>query len=175
MKKTRRLLALVLAVVMLAALCIPALAADAFDYDGDEVTFIKADGSAFGMFAPQEGTTCALDGDDVVIHYVPKNKTVYNGIHWGAIDEEELTKDVEFAEDGSFDVTLPKTSCGKALPVAPIKASDGTTTKEQYYLAVMRVVKYQIYGVFFVRLFVVVPIRVGEAPEYRFITQLIQI
>ena len=136
MKKTRRLLALVLAVVMLAALCVPALAADAFDYDGDEVTFIKADGSAFGMFAPQEGTTCALDGDDVVIHYVPKNKTVYNGIHWGAVDEAELTKDVEFAEDGSFDITLPKTSCGKALPVAPIKAADGTTTKEQYYLAV---------------------------------------
>jgi hypothetical protein len=136
MKKTRRLLALVLALVMLAALCVPALAAEAFDYDGDEVTFIKADGSAFGMFAAQEGTTCALEGDEVVIHYVPKNTTVYNGIHWGAIDDSELTKDVAFNEDGTFDLTLPKESCGKALPVAPIKAADGATTKDQYYLAV---------------------------------------
>ena len=136
MKKTRRLLALVLALVMLAALCVPALAIDALDYDGDEVTFIKADGSGFGMFTPQDGTTCAVEGDNVVIHYVPKNKSVYNGIHWGAIDDAELTKDVAFNEDGSFDITLPKTDCGKALPVAPVKAADGATTKDQYYLAV---------------------------------------
>jgi hypothetical protein len=133
---TRRLLAALLAVVMLAALCVPALALDALDYDGDEVTFIKADGSGFGMFTAQEGTTCAIDGDDVVIHYVPKNKTVYNGIHWGAIDDAELTKDVAFNEDGTFDIILPKTDCGKAVPVAPVKASDGATTKDQYYLAI---------------------------------------
>ena len=136
MKKTRRLTAIVLAVLMLAALAVPAFAVDPIDYDGDEVTFIKADGSGFGMFAPQEGTTCAVDGDNVVIHYVPKNKTVYNGIHFGAIDDAELTKDVAFAEDGTFDITLPKTDCGKAIPVAPIKVSDGTTSKEQYYLAI---------------------------------------
>ena len=136
MKKTRRLLALLLAVLMLAALAVPALALDAIDYDGDEVTFIKEDGSAFGMFAPQEGTTCAIDGDNVVIHYVPKNKTVYNGIHFGAIDDAELTKDVTFNEDGTFDITRPKTDCGKAIPAAPIKASDGTTTSSQYYLAI---------------------------------------
>ena len=133
---TRRLLAALLAVVMLAALCVPALALDAFDYDGDAVNFIKADGSQFGMFTAQEGTTCAIDGDNVVIHYVPKNKTVYNGIHFGAIDDAELTKDVAFADDGTFDIALPKTDCGKAIPVAPIKVSDGTTSKEQYYLAI---------------------------------------
>ncbi|MBR6311462.1 MAG: S-layer homology domain-containing protein [Oscillospiraceae bacterium] len=133
---TRRFTAILLAVLMLAALAVPALALDAIDYDGDEVTFIKEDGSAFGMFAPQEGTTCAIDGDNVVIHYVPKNKTVYNGIHFGAIDDAELTKDVEFAEDGTFDITLPKTDCGKAIPIAPIKASDGTTSSAQYYLAI---------------------------------------
>ena len=133
---TRRFTAILLAVLMLAALAVPALALDAIDYDGDEVTFIKEDGSAFGMFAPQEGTTCAIDGDNVVIHYVPKNKTVYNGIHFGAIDDAELTKDVTFNEDGTFDITLPKTDCGKAIPAAPIKASDGTTSSAQYYLAI---------------------------------------
>ncbi len=107
-----------------------------FDYDGDDVTFIKDDGSGFGMFAPQEGTTCVIDGDSVVIHYVPKNTTVYNGIHWGAIDDEALTKDVEFNSDGSFDITRPKTDCGKAIPIAPIKVSDGGTTASQYYLAI---------------------------------------
>ena len=136
MKNTRRLTALLLAILMLAAFAVPAFAADPIDYDGDEVTFIKADGSGFGMFAPQEGTTCAIDGDNVVIHYVPKNTTVYNAIHFGAIDDAELTKDVEFNEDGTFDITRPKTDCGKALPIAPIKASDGTTSSAQYYLAI---------------------------------------
>ncbi len=109
---------------------------DTLTYEGFAVTFIKDDGSAFGMFEPQEGTTRAIDGDNVVIHYVPKNKTVYNALHWGAITDEELTKDVTFAADGTFDITLPKTNCGKALPVAPIKKKDGGTTSDQYYLAI---------------------------------------
>ena len=88
------------------------------------------------MFAPQEGTSAALNGDNVVIHFVPKNTTVYNGIHWGPIDDAQLTRDLAFNADGTFDITLPKTSCGKALPVAPIKAKDGATTGDQYYLAI---------------------------------------
>ena len=104
-------------------------------YDGDEVTFLKADGSAFGMFAPQEGTTAKLQGENVVIHFVPKNTTVYNSIHWGAI-EDELTPDLAFNEDGTFDITLPKAMSGRLIPVAPIKVKDGGTTKEQYYLAI---------------------------------------
>ena len=135
-KNTRKLLSLLLAVVMIVSLSVTALAAEALTYDVDEVSFIKADGSAFGMFGAQDGTSAALVGDNVVIHFVPKNTTVYNAIHWGAIDDAELTKDVAFNEDGTFDITLPKTECGKAIPVAPVKAKDGATTKEQYYLAI---------------------------------------
>ena len=136
-KKTNRILSLLLALVV-ALNCVTFVAADteAFAYTGDTVTFINAEGGAFGMFAPQEGTTCVINGDNVVIHYVPKNKTTYNALHWGAITDT-LTADVAFATDGTFDITLPKTSCGKALPVAPIKASDATaTTGTQYYLAI---------------------------------------
>ncbi len=107
-----------------------------FVYEGDAVNFIKDDGSQFGMFTPQEGTTCVINGDNVEIHYVPKNTTVYCAIHWGAIDDEELTRDVVFNEDGTFDITLDKSNCGMAIPVAPIKASDGGTTASQYYLAI---------------------------------------
>ena len=133
---SKKLLTLVLAVVMITALAVPALAADSLSYDGDSVDFIKADGSQFGMFTPQEGTTAVLDGDNVVIHYVPKNTTVYNALHFGPISDTELTKDVAFNEDGSFDITLSKDKCGTAIPVAPIKAKDGKTTSDQYYLAI---------------------------------------
>ena len=133
---SKKLLTLVLAVVMITALAVPALAADSLSYDGDSVDFIKADGSQFGMFTPQEGTTAVLDGDNVVIHYVPKNTTVYNALHFGPISDTELTKDVSFNEDGSFDITLSKDKCGTAIPVAPIKAKDGKTTSDQYYLAI---------------------------------------
>ena len=107
-----------------------------FPYDGAEVNFIKEDGAQFGMFTPQEGTTCVIDGNNVVIHYVPKNTTVYGALHFGSITDEELTADVTFNEDGSFDITRPKADCGMAYPIAPIKKSDGGTTSAQYYLAI---------------------------------------
>ncbi len=135
-KNSRKLLSLLLTVIMIASLAVTALAAESFAYSGDDVAFIKEDGSGFGMFTAQDGTTAAIEGDNVVIHFVPKNTTVYNAIHWGSIDDAELTKDLAFNEDGTFDITLPKTECGKAIPVAPIKAKDGATTKDQYYLAI---------------------------------------
>ena len=106
------------------------------EYEGDAMTFVKADGSGFGMFAPQEGTTAELKDGMVVIHYVPKNTTVYNAIHWGTIGDAELTKDLLFNEDGTFDITLPAAMCGKLIPVAPIKVKDSATTADQYYLAI---------------------------------------
>ena len=126
------LMALVMAVIFLKLV---AEDKESLTYEGDAVDFIKADGSGFGMFAPQEGTTCVINGDNVVIHYVPNNKTVYNALHWGAITDT-LTADVAFAADGTFDITLPKINCGKALPVAPIKKKDGGTTSDQCYLAI---------------------------------------
>ncbi len=139
MKKTsNKLLALLMALVMALSCVTPVLAAETvepFAYDGEEINFIKDDGAGFGMFTPQEGTTAVINGDNVVIHYVPKNKTVYNGIHWGGIADGELTRDVTFNEDGTFDVTLPKDKCGWAIPAAPLKP-DGATTSTQYYLAI---------------------------------------
>ena len=139
---SKKLFTLLLAVVMIAGFAVPAFAATTTmlispaPYTGEEVNFVKSDGSGFGMFAPQEGTTAAIDGDKVVIHYEPKNKTVYNGIHWGLITDAELTKDVAFNEDGSFDLSLSADKCGTLTPIAPIKASDGTTSASQYYLAI---------------------------------------
>nr|MCR4771267.1 S-layer homology domain-containing protein [Oscillospiraceae bacterium] len=109
----------------------------AFDYAGSDVCFINAEGTGFGMFTAQEGTTCVINGDNAVIHFVPKNTTVYGALHFGAITDAALTADVTFNADGSFDITLPKASyCGKAVPVAPVKKTDGGTTSAQYYLAV---------------------------------------
>ena len=138
---TNKLLALLLALTMVFSCVTPVFAAGtegSFAYEGEEVTFIKADGSDFGMFAPQEGTTAVINGGDVVIHYVPKSTTVYCAIHWGGIWDEELTKDVAFNDDGTFDITLSKDRCGTAIPVAPVKTEDrgGGTTAEQYYLAI---------------------------------------
>ncbi|MBQ1675750.1 MAG: hypothetical protein II069_06945, partial [Oscillospiraceae bacterium] len=100
------------------------------------VNFIKEDGEGFGMFTAQEGTTCVINGDNVVIHYVPKNTTVYGWLHFGGIADAELTKDVTFNADGTFDITLSKDKCGWALPVAPVKVKDGGTSSSQYYLAI---------------------------------------
>ncbi|MBQ9387236.1 MAG: leucine-rich repeat domain-containing protein, partial [Lachnospiraceae bacterium] len=107
-----------------------------FDYDGDDVTFIKANGDGFGMFTRQAGTTCVINGDNVEIHYVPKNVKTYGAFHYGSITDAELTPDVVFNSDGTFDIVLPKENCGTALPIAPIKKSDGGTTAAQYYLAI---------------------------------------
>ena len=134
----KRILSFLLVLTLLCGLfAVSALAdGDTFAYEGDEVTFIKADGSGFGMFTPQEGTTCAIEGDNVVIHIVPKNTTVYGAIHWGKITDENLSADLAFNEDGTFDITLGKDNCGTAIAIAPIKKSDGGTTKDQYYLAI---------------------------------------
>jgi hypothetical protein len=106
-----------------------------FAYDGETVTFIKDDGAAFGMFTAQAGTTCVINGDNVVIHYVPKNTTVYTGIHFGRIVDPELTVDVALV-DGAYEIVLPKDEyCGKAVPIAAVKPN-GDTTSAQYYLAI---------------------------------------
>ncbi|MBR6970826.1 MAG: hypothetical protein IKH87_08905 [Firmicutes bacterium] len=112
-----------------------------FAYDGDSVNFINIDKEGFGMFAPQEGTTAKLDGDNVVIHYIPKNTTVYDSLYFGKAADvnagsEQVTKDVVFNEDGTFDITLSKDKCGYAWPAAPMKISDGKSTSGQYYLAI---------------------------------------
>jgi cobalamin biosynthesis Co2+ chelatase CbiK len=144
MKRTpaKTMFALLLAVVLVLGLAAPALAAaESFAYEGDTFTFIQEDGSPFGMFAPQEGTTVALEGDSIVIHFVPKNTTVYNGIHFGAIDDAELTADVAANADGTFDFRLSADKAGTAFPIAPIKAKDGGTTSSQYYMAVPALTK----------------------------------
>ncbi len=132
----RRVLTLLLAMVLALGLAAPVLAAESLDYDGDGLNFIKADGSDFGMLAPQEGTTCVVSSDTVVIHVVPKNKTTYNALHFGAIGDSELTRDVEFNADGSFDFTRPVSDCGKAIPIVAVKPDGSGTTSTQYYLAI---------------------------------------
>ncbi|MCR4805956.1 MAG: S-layer homology domain-containing protein, partial [Clostridia bacterium] len=119
----------------------PEPAAEAFDYEGDVVSFIKADSSAFGMFAPQDGSTFYVNGDVVEMHIIPKNTTVYRGFYYGDIDDFDTLKenevDVVLAE-GAMDFTVSVENCGKALPIVPRKTEekgDGTTA-DQYYLAI---------------------------------------
>lgn len=108
-------------------------------YSGDKVFFVKAtlaDSDEFGMWRLQDGSSVKLEGDNVVIHIVPRNTTTYGWIHWGGITEE-LTKDVALNEDGTIDLVLNADDyCGYAHPIAPIKKSDGKTTSAQYFLAI---------------------------------------
>ncbi|MBR3263601.1 MAG: hypothetical protein IKF93_10845 [Lachnospiraceae bacterium] len=117
---------------------IAALKVATIPYYGDKVFFVKsslADADEFGMWRIQEGTTVKLDGDNVLIHIVPKNITTYGWMHWGGTNEE-LTKDVALNEDGTIDLVLSTDYCGYAHPIAPIKKTDGGTTSAQYYLAI---------------------------------------
>ena len=131
---------------MMAPACVITVDPAPLDYDGEEVNFIKEDGSQYGMFTPQEGTTAKLEGEDLIIHYVPKNKTVYSGFSWGSValpdyaDESvQPGPDVEFNEDGTFDLILDISDCGTAYPIAVIKKSfskGSWTSADQYYLAI---------------------------------------
>lgn len=134
---TCKLMALALALVLAVGAIVPAFATDsvqAYTYTGDTVTILKDDGSTLGMMAPQEGTTAAISGDNVVIHYIP-SKATYTALHWGSKGDATLTKDVSANADSSFDITLSKTLCGTAIPVCPLKAN-GSTTSAQCFLAI---------------------------------------
>ena len=111
-----------------------ALHADRFAYEGETVKFIKENGDAFGMWAPQEGSTFTYKDGKIYFSIIPKNATTYGWMHWGKITDNELTKDVELS-DGKLVFDLDAENCGWALPIAPIKPN-GTTTTAQYYLAV---------------------------------------
>ena len=98
------------------------------------------------MFTPQDGTTVALDGDKVVIHFVPKNTTTYAGFNWGSIvdkaykdESAQPAVEVKANEDGTYDLTLDKEYMGYAHPIAVVKKefSKGSwTSADQFYLAV---------------------------------------
>ena len=88
------------------------------------------------MFAPQDGTTAVIYNGMVDITYYPRNITVYAGFHYGLITDEDLTLDVEFNENGAFVFSVSAEMCGKGIPIAPVKNSDGTTTSDQYYLCI---------------------------------------
>ena len=127
---------------IIAPCCTVIVSPTAFEFKGDKVAVINAEGKEFGMWTPQEGTTASLDGDNVVLHIIPKNKTVYGGFVWGSIDlipadlkSEDAELDFEANEDGTLDITLSQDYCGKATPIAPVKKKGGTTS-EQYYLAI---------------------------------------
>ena len=117
-----------------------------FSYDGQDVSFIKKAGSQFGMLTPQDGTTVSISGNNVVIHYVPKNKTTYGGFNWGSVDmlkygDETVNPgyDVAFNDDGTMDLTVSKDYCGYAHPIAVVKRSfskNTWTSADQYYLAI---------------------------------------
>ena len=119
-----------------------------FDYDGDDLKFVKEDGvTAFGMYTAQPGTKVELseDGESIRITFYPKNVTTYKGMYLDAtIGDESTWKEENFltpaeTEAGIYGVytfTLSKDMCGRMIAVAPVKAKDGATTSAQYYLAI---------------------------------------
>ena len=135
-QRTHKLLALLLTLVMALSTVVPTWAdgVEPIAYEGDTVQIIKADGSPMGMMKPDTGTTAAINGDNVVIHYVPSKQT-YPGLYWGGLDDENKQADVTMGEGNAFDITLPKSVCGTGVPVVPLKA-DGSAARDQYYLAV---------------------------------------
>ena len=90
------------------------------------------------MLSLQDGSRYVLDGDTVKIYDVPSNKTVYDGIHWGFITDQELTKDVKRLENGCWKIEVSADNCGYGIPVAPVKTDEkgGGTTGSQYYLCI---------------------------------------
>ncbi len=116
------------------------LTIEPFVYEGDSLAFIDADGAAFGMFTPQDGSTCYLSGDTVKIYSIPKNVTVYSGFYLNAdISQNDTWLEENFIAydaDAHYTFSLSSEMCGKAYPIAPKKNSDGGTTSKQYYLAI---------------------------------------
>ncbi len=120
--------------------------ADAKAYDGNEMTFVKEDlTTAFGMFSKQEGSTILYNSatDKLDICYIPKNTTIYKGFFYDASIDDQDSWDAEKAadkfvelKDGKFTFSLDKSYAGKAVPIAPVKKSDGATTDAQYYMAI---------------------------------------
>ncbi|MBR3241863.1 MAG: hypothetical protein IKF90_04075, partial [Parasporobacterium sp.] len=107
-----------------------------FDYNGDSIAFIKEDGSGFGMYAAQDGTTAVLSENEVKITYLPKSTTVYLGFYYGDIRLSDDWVDYIELKDDKFEFTVSREKCGKAWPVAPVKADGISTTSTQYYLAI---------------------------------------
>ena len=60
-----------------------------------------------------------------------------NGLVGVAVLQQGTSNGVMTGADGSFSITLPKSYCGYAWPVAPNKVKDlSATTSSQYYLAI---------------------------------------
>ena len=144
-RNSYRLLSLLLAALLVIGL-LPAMAfaalADGAAYDGDEVSFryMKKDKTTgeeseadFGMFSRQDGTTCKIVDDKVVIHYVvnPSGVKVYSGMRWGSGTEADNTVDIAIV-DGALDITLDKSNCGKMLAAVAVKP-DGTKSSQLYF------------------------------------------
>lgn len=111
---------------------------EAFVYNEDTVNFIKADGSGFGMYTAQDGTEAILENGKVLITYYPKNTTTYTGlyINTGNSDDPKSDDNYHAIVDGKYTLELDVSNCGKAIPVAIVKADKTTTPTAQYYLAI---------------------------------------
>ena len=125
--------------------------ASAISYDGDEVTFVKADLSTeFGMFRnPSGDMTVSYGNGSVHISFTPKNRSVYKGFYLNAsIDDRATWNDSNFisavgsASDSSlaYDFTIDASYCGNAWPIVPIiadgRSGAGGTSEAQYYMTV---------------------------------------
>ena len=108
---------------------------DVITYDGDIVSFVKDDGSNFGMYTRLEGSAEVLNGNNVEIYYLPKTTTTYTSLYWGYINDENRTPN-EFIKDGAYKLVVDSSKCGTMVAVAPLKDDGITTTGSQYYLAI---------------------------------------
>ncbi len=124
-------------------------APEAIAYSGNKVQFVESDlTTVFGMFM-NSGNPITIDyaisDGKLHVEFTPNNRSVYKGFYINAANDDESTWAEEnyIAATGSaeeknfaFDFDLDTKYCGTAVPVAPVKASDGKSTSKQYYLTV---------------------------------------
>ena len=109
---------------------------DRIPYNGDKVKFIAADGSDFGMYIAQDGTSIKIEGNSVKIVFYPKNTTVYTSFGYGSFDDTSIKSEVSLDTKNAFVFSVSKDLCGYAVPVHPINSRTGAGTSKQYYLAI---------------------------------------
>lgn len=115
--------------------------ANAFDYNGDDVAFIAADGSELGSYSRLDGSSVQYIDDGVAIDFVTSAVKDEKGFYFNAdiMDDEETWGESLFVQrkNGRIAFTLDATYAGKAWPIVPDNA-DGSYAAigTQYYLAI---------------------------------------
>lgn len=115
--------------------------ASAFDYGGDDIAFIEANGSELASYSRKAGTSIQYQNGMLVINYVTTSVETETGFYLGAdIDDEETWDEDSFflrGSNGRISFELDVSCAGMAWPIVPYNTKDMSAVLEtQYYLAI---------------------------------------